>query len=409
MTITGRSATILAHSTVEKRIAIVTPDFGMQGGLTSWASFLLRAIREHSSHQATIVSVATARNDGASRCILKPSSWRRGPEIVRRSYNGLSFSHVGAVLAEVEPARYCPHKVLDTILATSDLILVVAGTPVWAHLTRNAGKPIILLTASFAARERERMLHATAGLAGHWSRGMTRAVSLMEPGALRLARQVFVLNRYAERRIAPIVGASRVALAPIGIDVEVFRPAKSYSEDGYLLVVGRMNDPRKNAEFLLRSYAKIRSRLPSAPRLVIAGEIPNKRLCDFVRECGLLDDVRFIHNPTNDQLVALYQGASLLLIPSAEEGFGIVAIEAMACGIPVVATKCTGPEEVITEAESGYLVSLDEDLFAEKIYQALKDPARRRHMAGVARSVAVERYSISAAAEPYLQAVGQLC
>ena len=380
----------------------------MQGGLTSWASFLLRAIGEHSPHQATIVSVATARNDAASRCALNPSSWRRGPEVVKGVYGGVSFSHVGGVLAEVEPIRYWPHKVLTTMLAMSDVILVVSGTPVWAHLARQAGKPIILQTASFAAREREQSLHTATGLAGHWNRAMTEAVSLMEPGALRLATKVFVLNKYAERRIAAIVGASRVARAPVGVDVAVFHPSEDYSEDGYLLVVGRMNDPRKNAEFLFRSYAKVRARVPAAPRLVIAGEPPSKRLHDFVQEHGLSHHVHFVHNPTNDQLVALYQNASLLLIPSAEEGFGIVAVEAMACGIPVIATKCTGPEEVIIEEETGHLVSLDADRFAAKIDEALRDPAKRRRMAGIARTVAVERYSIAAAGEPYLQALNQL-
>lgn len=391
-----------------KRIAIVTPAFGSFGGLTSWASFLFKAIQEYSQDNATIVSVATSRNDAVSRRVLNPASWVKGPTVKQSLHDGISFVHVGSALAEVEPARYWPHKALNTILNAADVVLIVSGTPVWAFLASQSGKPILLQTASLAAWERERRLRVTTGAAGLWTRGMTDIVSKMEPHALRQATRVFVLNRDAEERVADIVGRSRVERAAVGVDVTTFSPAASYSDDGYLLAVGRMNDPRKNFEFLLRSYATLRAQMPSAPRLVIAGEPLNSGLMRLVEAAGLRPFVHFVHNATQDQLVSLYQNASLLLIPSAEEGFGIVAVEAMACGIPVVATRCAGPEEVIVEGETGYLVSLDPDRFAATIMEALQAPSQRKQMGAAGRSVAVERYSIRAAAAPYLTALSQL-
>ncbi len=391
-----------------KRIAIMTPAFGFHGGLTSVAAFLFKAIREYSVHDATVVSVSTSRYDRASRRAMDPFSWGTAPTVEEGLYDGVRFSHVGAALAELEPARYWPHRTLSTILAKSDVVLVVSGTPVWAYLAKDCGRPIILQSASFAAREREQRIQSSTGLASIWNRGMTRVVSRMEPMALRLASKVFVENRYAEERIAEIVGPSRVARAPVGVDVTAFCPAGNYSPDGYLFVVGRMNDPRKNAGFLLRSYARLRAAMPAAPPLVIAGEAPNLMVKQTVAEHRLDGHVRFVHNPTRDQLIGLYQKAALLLLPSAEEGFGIVAVEAMACGIPVVATKCTGPEEIIDEDETGHLVALDEDLFAAKIEAALRDPSKRRAMARAARSVAVERYSICAASKPYVAALSEL-
>jgi len=237
---------------------------------------------------------------------------------------------------------------------------------------------------------------------------MTHMVSKMEPAALRLAARVFVHNRYAADRVAAEIGVSRVEIAPIGIDVASFRPLARYANDGYLLAVGRMNDPRKNAVFLLNSYALLRASMPGAPKLVIAGESPNAELRSTVAKLGLETHVRFVQNPTCEQLVETYRHASLLLMPSVEEGFGIVAVEAMACGVPVVATRCTGPEEIIDDEETGYLVPLDEEVFAAKVQGALREPSRLRLMAARARAVAVERFSTFAASRPYLNALDAL-
>jgi len=392
-------------SSTRKRVAVVTPAFQARGGVSSVAAFLFDAIRRHSPHEATIVSVSTSARDPASRRVVDPATWLRGPAIVHSSADDIQFSHVGAALAELEPARYWPHRTLDTLLKAADVVLVVSGTPAWAYLARDCERPVLLQNATFARREREQKLSGQRGLSGVWTRGMTRVVSAMEPIALRIATKVFVENRYAEERVAAVVGRSRVVRAPIGVDTDTYRPTDAYHDDGYLLVVGRMNDPRKNAPFLLGSYAQLRAGMPSVPPLVIAGEPPNDALRNRVVAHGLREHVHFIDNPTRGQLIELYQRAALLLLPSAEEGFGIVAVEAMACGIPVIATRCTGPEEIIDDDETGHLVPLDEARFAETVERVLRTSSKRRAMAARARTVAVERYSTLAASKPYLAAL----
>src|SRR5207249_11764679 len=124
---------------------------------------------------------------------------------------------------------------------------------------KNCGRPVILQSASFVARERDERIRRSTGFDGLWATAMTHVVSMMEPAALRVASKVFVHNRYAAERVATLIGPSRVAIAPIGIDISAFCPSAEYATDGYLLAVGRMNDPRKNASFLLRSYAQLRA------------------------------------------------------------------------------------------------------------------------------------------------------
>jgi len=392
-------------TSTSKKIIVLTPAFGAHGGVSSVAAFLFDSIREYSIHKPELISVSTAARDFASRRAIRPLTWLRGPVVVEGHSGHIRFSHVGSVLAELEPARYWPHRRLNALLKRADLILVVSGTPAWAYLARDCGRPILLQNATFAAREREQKIREQHGLARAWTRAVTRVVSAMEPAALRLATKVFVENRFAEERVASIVGGSRVVRAPIGIDTTAFKPDATYHDDGYLLVVGRINDPRKNAAFLLASYARLRSQLPSCPPLVIAGESPNEALRSRVVAHGLSESVHFVENPTRTRLIELYQHAALALLPSAEEGFGIVAIEAMACGIPVVATRCTGPEEIIVDDETGHLVQLDEQSFANVVDGALRNRSRRRVMAARARAVAIERYSMGAASKPYLAAI----
>ena len=64
--------------------------------------------------------------------------------------------------------------------------------------------------------------------------------------------------------------------------------------------------------------------------------------------------------PTREELVVLYQNASMFILASDEEGFGVVILEAMACGIPVVSTRSGGPDDIITDGDDGYLVPRDD-------------------------------------------------
>src|SRR5438309_9375612 len=100
---------------MRKKIALMTPAFGAPGGVTSVARFLFDAIRRHSKHVPTLVSVSTSAHDRASRRVLHPSTWVAGPTIVHGVCGDIKFSHVGAALAELEPARYWPHSALNAI------------------------------------------------------------------------------------------------------------------------------------------------------------------------------------------------------------------------------------------------------------------------------------------------------
>jgi glycosyltransferase involved in cell wall biosynthesis len=199
----------------------------------------------------------------------------------------------------------------------------------------------------------------------------------------------------AIRRDHPVTGDRlRVATAPI--DTGRVRPdpdARRGAAAPYLLFAGRVNDPRKNLGLLLQAFAAVRRRRPDLA-LVLVGEVPDRRLLARVGEHGLDGVVQFAGHQPLDTLVRLYQGALLFVLPSLQEGLGIAVLEAMACGTPVVSTRCGGPEPVIEDGETGRLTpNGDAGALADAVVDLLADPAGLARMRRRCVEVVRDRYS----------------
>jgi glycosyltransferase involved in cell wall biosynthesis len=158
-------------------------------------------------------------------------------------------------------------------------------------------------------------------------------------------------------------------------------------EPGYLLFVG-VWEPRKNLPGLLEALALLKDRDPSVT-LVIAGR-PGwlyDEIFDTIEALGLAAQVRFIERPPVEDLVGLYNGARMLVMPSFYEGFGLPALEAMQCGTPPVVSDRASLPEVVGDA--GLLVDPDDPAaIAEACRCLLHDAARyeRLRAAGLARA-----------------------
>ena len=187
--------------------------------------------------------------------------------------------------------------------------------------------------------------------------------------------------------IADLVGGSkRVDVLPIPIDTHRFRPLDENewtSGPPRLVFVGRADDPRKNLPLLLDAFARARETMPELT-LRLVGRPPKDRLPVGVESVGEVSDVA-MH----------MRDARLLVLPSMQEGFGIVAAEALACGVPVVTTPCGGPEETVHRSGGGaVLAGFDPDELAHVMVGLIEDEPALVSMRHAARRHAVQAYGL---------------
>ena len=389
-----------------KRLALVVPAFADPGGVPAVADFILRILARRPDLDVRIISLSTSARDLSSLLLLKPQTWRRGVVSGVARARGHDFVHVGARFGEIETRRLARRAALDALLQDCDLIQVVAGAPAWATPVLGLGKPVVMQVATLTEVERRERARVERGPLALWRAAMTRAVSRLDHAALRQADVVMVANPwmldYAGRE------AKRVVFAPPGLDAAIFHPAdpgERRSGRPYILAVGRFCDPRKNPLLLLRAYAILIRDRERYPDLVLAGaDPPGKEFWSCADALGLRRSIRFVSNPSVDALAALYRRALCLAVPSDEEGFGVVVIEAMASGIPVVSTRCGGPDGVITDGVEGYLVDRgDAEGMADRLGQLIDRPELAEEMGRRALAAVQARYSDDAAGEAFLK------
>jgi glycosyltransferase involved in cell wall biosynthesis len=389
-------------------IALVVPDLMVYSGVPAVALFLHRIISEAGRHVPQLVSVATSARDRNSVRLTDPGSWGK-PRVSVEETRGYEFKHVGAVFTEFEFQRYRPRRVLTEELRRYDLVQIVAGTPPWTLLAKDYDGPIALQVATLTDVERETMLRHTTGARRTWMKLMSRYNTALEPEALRLADAVFVENSWMYERLLAEFGPDKIVFAAPGVDTDFYRPV-SYRANGPILSVGRFADPRKNVPLLFRAYQLLRQTRSDAPKLVLAGETaPSDADMALAVELGIADEVEIHRAVSLDQLRELYQTASMFVLSSNEEGLGIVILEAMACGLPVVSTRCGGPETSVIDGVTGYLTPLDDpNSMADRMREILDGPRRSMEMGITARNRAVEEFSLAATGRVYLEKYDQL-
>jgi len=379
------------------------------------ADFILRAIARRPDLAVRIVSLATSARDPCSLLTSNPRTWLRGVTSSRGRKRGYDFVHVGAGFGEFEFQRLAARAELSCLLEDCDLIQVVAGVPAWACPVLGLGKPVVLQVATLTTVERRKRASVETGPLALWRSVMTRIVGRLDEAALRRVDAVMVENPWmqAHARAAAEGLPVRVLYAPPGVDTRVFRPSDPGDPPAprpYILAVGRFSDIRKNPMLLLEAYALLRRGLDDGPDLVLAGPAPpGAEFWARARVLGLDGGIRFVLAPGVDELADLFRRTLCLALPSDEEGFGVVVIEAMASGVAVVSTRCGGPDGIITDGVDGYLVDRDDaEAMADRLRRLTSDPEAARAMGRRALATVEARYQDRVAGEVYLNLYDEL-
>ena len=210
----------------------------------------------------------------------------------------------------------------------------------------------------------------------------------------RITQTITISRAVADDLLAwRLTNTDRVTVIHNGVDTDSFVPAATpRGEIRRIGAAGRIISP-KGYEFLLEAISRISKRHPSV-RLVIAGEGPDRRRLEALAgELDVVENVDFLGAVAD--MAGFYQGIDLFVLPSLREGFGIALVEAMSCGLPVIASRVGGITEIVEDGVNGLLVpAADAAVLAEAISRCLDAPEYVRRLGMAARNTAQDRFSI---------------
>ena len=180
-----------------------------------------------------------------------------------------------------------------------------------------------------------------------------------------------------QARVQGVIGQKKAAVVPLGVDHSEFCPTGE--EEPFALYVGRIH-PHKSVELAMMSMKNLNSDYS----LVIAGDVDEgnvqyvERLLSLAEELKISDRFELILHPSERRIVRLMQSCSVFLFPSTIDTFGLVVLEAMACGKPVVACRRGGVPEIVGDA--GFLLEPTVEEWHETIARLMSDSSLRQKM-----------------------------
>lgn len=209
---------------------------------------------------------------------------------------------------------------------------------------------------------------------------------------LRRADNVIAISRTCAEELNTFYGIDNAVVITNGVDTNFLTPAKSKKQSLLVLYVGALTT-EKGLPDLIRAATYVRRDYPDI-KFILAGRGRMERnIKSLVHRLNLADSFFFAGYVERHQLREYYQQAAVLVLPSYHEGLPTVLLEAMACGIPSVATNVAGNSEVVVHGETGFLTPpKNPEKLAEAILRLLGDEKRRKTMGANARKRAEEHY-----------------
>jgi glycosyltransferase involved in cell wall biosynthesis len=179
---------------------------------------------------------------------------------------------------------------------------------------------------------------------------------------------------------------------PYGVDSEMFRPVPTVEKRNVVISVGEMA-PRKGFDFLVRALGQVDEGI--RPKLHLVSNRIDAREQAYVEQLAIENNVEIVLDShfNADQLRDAYNQALLCVYSPVAEPLGLVPLEAMACGIPVVGVREGGVAETVIDGHTGYLTARDPAVFAERISVLLQQAATRAELGANARRYVTEQWT----------------
>lgn len=355
------------------------------------------------------VTVLAPRSPGAA----KQEVWEDGLRIVRYPYfipRLELLAYQGGILAKLrtQPAYYLliPFFLLGQLLAILRLCHSQRFDVIHAHWIFPQG--FLAIVAQKMLRQSSRIVVTSHGgdlygLRGSW-------LTKIKQWVLSQASSVTVVSQVMRRDLATLTnGKIDCAVVSMGVALrQHFTPSPSVVRNPWqLLFVGRLVE-KKGLNVLLKALPLLRDKWPEI-KLVIVGDGPERgRLESLACELGLVDMVTFVGRKSNDETIDYYRKAGVFVMPSIvaadgdQEGLGLVSIEAMGCGCPVVASDLAAIQDVVIDRVTGLLFSCgSSQSLAETLECLFVDRELAERLSIAARDYVLQHYDWTEVAKAY--------
>ena len=235
--------------------------------------------------------------------------------------------------------------------------------------------------------------------------------------AIRHADICTANSRATAQKALQMTACRNLMIIPMGVDLNDFKKSTEVGDlkkklrlDGeVILSVGRLID-LKGTDYLIKALPKVLLRFPQTKALIIGSGPQKSYLLNLAKELHIKDSVVFIGQIPHSQMAKYYSLADVFVLPSITskmgetEGFGVVLLEAMACGLPVIGSDTGGIPDIIKNGETGLLFRQKEspDL-ANQIIRLLTDEDLRKKMVANARNLIETQFSWEIVAERFME------
>ncbi|MFT5487688.1 MAG: glycosyltransferase involved in cell wall biosynthesis [Paracoccaceae bacterium] len=380
-------------------VLLVTAPPGIFGGVAVQTRGLARFLRAR-GYRVTIAHYAALRTEGDLTVPVHRLLTGQRPGVRRyKVWDGFDCVAIGCRLPELEVTYYGDSQLWRDVISAHDRHIAVGGNALVSAPLAAAGLPHLVWCASDVRGDRVDRQNAMSFARRLFDR------NVVSPLLRRLERRVldgpgtFATISNASARSLDAIGAGAgkpFEILPIPVDPVRFSPPITPPDPGIVGIAGRHTDPRKNAGLAFQAVADARNGGANIS-LRVAGDVSDD-LREKAAGLGIGDAVEFLGTLNDEDLPEFYRGLDMFLIPSRQEGLNIAGLEAGACGVPVITTRCGGPEDYAIDGETGFVTGFDPAEIAGRLIdicvdRELRDKLSLRIRSRIAGEYGDERFT----------------
>ena len=376
------------------KVCVATIDPSQVGGVTTMKEYFCKMAKRNSFEPHIAFFPLDPNLSIRMKNIFNKRKIKR---FIEGDYLDFKSYSIGSIFTEFEFLHYLSsYKLWRKVISDADICFAVSGTNQCCLPYVLAKKRFSFWIATTYFEDRKQNMISFTPMQKILNIISLPFIMFFEGLIFKRANKILVLSKYTKDMILKKykIDKSKIIIAPNPIDTDIFLPSRNVHEGIRILFVGRINDPRKNVSMLMHAFNKLAYERRDV-ELWLVGEEPSENLRNLVSQLSISDKVKYFKDVPHDEIVNFYQSCDIFALPSYQEGLGIVVLEAMSCGLPVVSTKCGGPEWLLQDGENALMVENNNiDAFASKLLMIVDDMELRLKVGLKARETIVEKCSI---------------